>query len=73
MRGSGRIVNEASQTYSFSRRAWLLGTAQATLGVALVGAALTYLYLLTGRLWVVMLVHVAIDLNALILRPWMTR
>ena len=29
IRRSPRIVTEAMQTYSFSRRAWLLGTAQA--------------------------------------------
>lgn len=49
---------------------------QGTVGmvaVAITGAALTYLYLLTGALWVLVVVHVAIDLNALILRPWLTR
>ena len=35
MRRSPRIVTEAMQTYSFSRRAWLLGTAQAGVGVLL--------------------------------------
>jgi len=38
-----------------------------------VGAGLAYLYLSTGALWVAMLLHVAIDLNALILRPWLDR
>ena len=32
-----RIVSETSQAYSFSRRAWLLGTAQAAVGVLLAG------------------------------------
>ena len=32
-----RIVTEASAAYSFSRRAWLLGTAQAAVGVLLAG------------------------------------
>lgn len=32
-----RIVTEASQAYSFSRRAWLLGTAQGAVGVLLAG------------------------------------
>jgi penicillin-binding protein 2 len=32
-----RIVTEASQTYSFSRRAWLLGTAQGAVGLLLAG------------------------------------
>lgn len=39
--------------------------------VALVGAGLTYLYLLTGLLWVVIALHAAIDLNAFVLRPWL--
>ena len=43
------------------------------LAVGLVGAALTLVYLATGRLWVVMFLHVVIDLNALLLRPWLTR
>ncbi|WP_374943613.1 penicillin-binding protein 2 [Sphingomonas sp.] len=34
---NGRIVTEASQAYSFSRRAWLLGTAQGAVGVLLAG------------------------------------
>ncbi len=37
MRRSPRIVTEAMQQYSFSRRAWLLGTAQAGIGVLLAG------------------------------------
>lgn len=41
--------------------------------VALVGGALTIVYLLTGMLWVAMAIHILIDLNALILRPWLTR
>lgn len=41
--------------------------------VAAIGVVFAYLYLLTGRLWFVMLLHVAIDLNAFILRPWLTR
>ncbi|WP_374942345.1 type II CAAX prenyl endopeptidase Rce1 family protein [Sphingomonas sp.] len=39
------------------------------IAVTLVGAWLTYLYLLTGALWVVVLLHVLIDLHALVLRP----
>ncbi len=34
---SQRIVTEASQAYSFSRRAWLLGTAQGAIGLLLAG------------------------------------
>ena len=32
---------------------------------------MTALYLMTGALWVVMLIHVVIDLNGLVLRPIM--
>jgi penicillin-binding protein 2 len=34
---STRIVSEATQAFSYSRRAWLLGTAQAGIGVLLAG------------------------------------
>jgi membrane protease YdiL (CAAX protease family) len=47
---------------------------QGWLGVAAttgVGALLTVLYLMTGALWLAMLVHIAIDLNGLVLRPIM--
>jgi penicillin-binding protein 2 len=37
LRRSPRIVTEAMQAYSFSRRAWLLGTAQAGFGLMLAG------------------------------------
>ncbi len=37
MRRSPSIVTEAMQAYSFSRRAWLLGAAQAAFGTMLVG------------------------------------
>lgn len=36
----------------------------------LAGAGLAWLYLWTGALWVAMLAHAAVDLHALILRPW---
>jgi membrane protease YdiL (CAAX protease family) len=39
------------------------------LATGIVGVFLAGLYLLTGRLWLAMLVHVVIDLNALVLRP----
>lgn len=35
----------------------------------IVGAMLSMVYLVSGRLWVAMLVHAAIDLNSLVLRP----
>ena len=35
----------------------------------IVGSVLTMIYLVSGRLWVAMLVHAAIDLNGLVLRP----
>ncbi len=37
MKRANRIVTEAMQTYSFSRRAWLLGTAQLGVGALLAG------------------------------------
>ncbi|WP_375394872.1 penicillin-binding protein 2 [uncultured Sphingomonas sp.] len=37
MKQPARVVTEASQAYSFSRRAWLLGTAQGTIGLLLAG------------------------------------
>jgi penicillin-binding protein 2 len=37
MRRSPRIVTEAMQAYSFSRRAWMLGAAQGAVGVMLAG------------------------------------
>ncbi|MDR6127041.1 penicillin-binding protein 2 [Sphingomonas sp. SORGH_AS802] len=37
MKRTGRIVTEATQAYSFSRRAWLLGGAQAGVGLLLAG------------------------------------
>ncbi len=37
MKGSPRIVTEAMQAYTFSRRAWMLGAAQAGFGVLLAG------------------------------------
>ena len=37
MRRNPKIVTEAMQSYSFSRRAWLLGAAQAGVGVMLAG------------------------------------
>ena len=33
------------------------------------GAVMTGLYLMTGSLWVVMLVHVLVDLNGLVVTP----
>ena len=39
------------------------------LATGLVGAFLTMLYMAIGQLWLAMLVHVVIDLNALVLRP----
>ena len=37
----------------------------------LLGAALMGLYLATGSIWVVMSVHALIDLNGLLLQPWL--
>jgi uncharacterized protein len=47
---------------------------QGALGLVLTsvaGAAFAYLHLWTGALWLVMALHTAVDLNALILRPWL--
>ena len=41
--------------------------------VALVGAVLAYLYLATGLLWLVALLHAVVDANSLVLRPWLER
>ncbi len=41
--------------------------------VALVGAVLGWLYLATGQLWLVILLHTLVDANALVLRPWLER
>ena len=40
--------------------------------VGFVGGWLTYLYLLTGALWVVAVLHALIDVHALVLRPWIS-
>lgn len=40
-------------------------------GVALTAVGLIALYLMTGALWLVMLVHAAIDVMALAVRPWL--
>jgi membrane protease YdiL (CAAX protease family) len=40
--------------------------------VAFVGGWLTYLYLLTGALWLVAALHALIDVHALVLRPWLS-
>jgi len=41
--------------------------------VALVGAVLAWLYLATGMLWVVMALHALVDVNSLVVRPWVER
>lgn len=40
------------------------------IGTAAIGLVLTLIYLMTGALWLVMLAHVVLDLNSLVLRPW---
>ncbi|WP_022686873.1 CPBP family intramembrane glutamic endopeptidase [Sphingomonas phyllosphaerae] len=42
-------------------------------GTMLAGLLLTLVYLLSGRLWAAMLVHAAIDLNGLVIRPAFAR
>lgn len=41
--------------------------------VAVVGAVLAWLYLATGLLWLVILLHALVDANALVLRPWLEK
>lgn len=43
------------------------------IGVALSAVALIVLYLSTGALWLVIAAHVAIDVMALVVRPWLAR
>ncbi|WBH17640.1 CPBP family intramembrane glutamic endopeptidase [Sphingomonas radiodurans] len=43
------------------------------LAVGVVGAVLGWLYLATGLLWVVALLHALVDVNALVVRPWVER
>ena len=43
------------------------------IAVSLVGAGLGWLYLSTGLLWAAMLLHAVVDVNALIVRPWLER
>ncbi|WP_334655234.1 CPBP family intramembrane glutamic endopeptidase [Sphingomonas panaciterrae] len=43
------------------------------IAVGLVGAGLGWLYLSTGLLWAAMLLHAVVDVNALIVRPWLER
>nr|WP_246346552.1 CPBP family intramembrane glutamic endopeptidase [Sphingomonas endophytica] len=39
------------------------------IGTVIAGVLLALVYLVSGRLWAAMLVHAAIDLNGLVLRP----
>lgn len=41
--------------------------------VAVVGAVLAWLYLATGLLWLVVLLHTLVDANGLVLRPWLEK
>ncbi|VXC63706.1 CPBP family intramembrane glutamic endopeptidase [Sphingomonas sp. 8AM] len=43
--------------------------ARGVMGTVIAGVLLTVVYLVSGRLWAAMLVHAAIDLNGLVLRP----
>ena len=43
------------------------------LAVSVVGAVLGWLYLATGQLWVVIVLHALVDANALVVRPWLER
>lgn len=41
-------------------------------GTTVVGGVLAVVYLSTGLLWLAMLLHALLDVNALVLRPWLT-
>ena len=41
------------------------------IGVTALGTALIAVWLMTGALWLAMLIHAAIDLMALVVRPWL--
>ncbi|MEH3123609.1 MAG: CPBP family intramembrane metalloprotease [Sphingomonas phyllosphaerae] len=50
--------------YAHSYQGW-----RGVIGTLIAGVLLTLVYLVSGRLWAAMLVHAAIDLNGLVLRP----
>jgi membrane protease YdiL (CAAX protease family) len=64
--GVGFIVSLAVFAVLHRHQGWV-----GIVATGIVGGLLTLLYLVTGLLWTAMLVHVLIDLNALILRPLM--
>jgi membrane protease YdiL (CAAX protease family) len=43
------------------------------IAVGLVGAVLGWVYLATGTLWLVALLHALVDANSLVVRPWLER
>ncbi len=43
------------------------------IAVGVVGAVLGWLYLATGQLWLVIVLHTLVDANALVVRPWLER
>ena len=72
--GAGRpaaqdaLLVVATKLDQWSGRGSLLGWVGVIATTAL-GAVMTGLYLMTGSLWVVMLVHVLVDLNGLVVTP----
>jgi membrane protease YdiL (CAAX protease family) len=66
-----------SALFGFAAATLLFGLAhryQRWIGVvttSAVGAVLAFVYLASGALWLAMLVHVLIDVNGLLLRPWL--
>jgi membrane protease YdiL (CAAX protease family) len=43
------------------------------IATTLVGAVMSAIYLATGSIWIVIILHAAIDLNGLIVMPYLTR
>ena len=53
--------------YAHAYQGW-----RGVIGTVIAGALLTLVYLVSARLWVAMLLHAAIDLNGLVVRPVLT-
>ncbi|QNE33057.1 CPBP family intramembrane metalloprotease [Sphingomonas sp. NBWT7] len=65
---AGCAVGWALFTIAHRYQGW-----RAMAAVGLVGLVLAWLYLATGSLWLVVLLHTIIDANALVIRPWLER
>lgn len=65
---AGCAVGWALFTIAHRYQGW-----RAMAAVGLVGLVLAWLYLATGSLWLVVLLHTIVDANALVIRPWLER